>query len=290
MKNDTITITVPPKYREQAEQFFRLYAPENVITCPEEKMRGLKHKSERMCRFCGKKSGEVKFKKDAHVIPEALGNRYLVSDFECDECNHKFGRYEDDLMKYVGVIRTITRTRGKKKVANYVSPNFHASQHDFYGNENAIKLEGKGPDQVFEYDPENNQQTIRIKKPPYTPLNVYKALLKIALCSVDETDLKKYELAFQFLASPNIDKMLQGAHLLVGYRLPNAYETPFGMLFKKVDDNINATTHTFVLFYKSMMLQIFLPFHIDDFRHYSDLRCPALRPLFYKGEIRNLQW
>jgi hypothetical protein len=165
-------------------------------------------------------------------------------------------------------------------VPKYTSPNFHASQHHFYGNENAIKLEGKGQEQVFEYDPENNQQTIRIKKQPYTPLNVYKALLKIALCSVDETDLAKYELAFQFLASPNIDKMLQGAHLLVGYRLPNAYETPFGMLFKKVDDNMNATTHTFVLFYKSMMLQIFLPFHLDHFRHYSDLRCPALPPLF----------
>ncbi len=275
-----MTINITPKYFEQAEAFFNVYSQGKGVVCPDKKPNGMKQRSERVCRFCGKKAGEVKFKKHAHIIPEGLGNKHLVSDFECDECNHKFGRYEDDLIKYLGVIRTITKTVGKKNVPQYRGPNFQASKQNFYGNPDAIKLESKGQDGMFEYDAESNQQTIRIKKPPYTPINVYKALLKMSLCLIDEADIPDYSTAFQFLASDQIDELLQGGFVVVGFRLPNAYDNPFGMLFRKNNDNINATTHTFILFYKSMMLQIYLPFNPTDIKHYRNLDCPYLPPLF----------
>ena len=39
---------------------------------------------ENICRFCGNKGT---FKKKAHAIPEAIGNKSIVQKNECDECN-----------------------------------------------------------------------------------------------------------------------------------------------------------------------------------------------------------
>ena len=45
----------------------------------------------RTCRFCGKRSPEVTFEKQAHAIPECLGNKSLFTAYECDACNGFFG-------------------------------------------------------------------------------------------------------------------------------------------------------------------------------------------------------
>lgn len=42
------------------------------------------------CRFCGRKYPDVKFNKVAHAISHMVENRYLKSDYECDECNEIF--------------------------------------------------------------------------------------------------------------------------------------------------------------------------------------------------------
>lgn len=67
-----------------------------------------------VCRFCGENE-KSKFKKDAHIIPESLGNRFLISNFECDICNEKFSVYEDALNKFIGPIRTLGFVKGKSK-------------------------------------------------------------------------------------------------------------------------------------------------------------------------------
>ena len=51
----------------------------------------LGEKEDRKCRFCGKRPPEVSFRKIAHAIPEALGNKSIQSLYECDSCNEAFG-------------------------------------------------------------------------------------------------------------------------------------------------------------------------------------------------------
>jgi Protein of unknown function (DUF2934)/HNH endonuclease len=49
-------------------------------------------KQPRRCRFCDRtKQDGATFRKKAHVLPQALGNRLLVSAEECDTCNSPLG-------------------------------------------------------------------------------------------------------------------------------------------------------------------------------------------------------
>ena len=70
------------------------------------------------CSICRKKAPEVTFTKEAHVVPESLGNRWLTTRDECDACNKRFGEdYEDDLGKLTLAVRALSGTRAKKKTA-----------------------------------------------------------------------------------------------------------------------------------------------------------------------------
>ena len=74
----------------------------------------------RICRFCGKGKPEVAFKSVAHAVPEFLGNKSLVSQNECDTCNQLLAmKYEDDLAKWFGPMRTVSQIRGKSGVPTY---------------------------------------------------------------------------------------------------------------------------------------------------------------------------
>ncbi|MDV4068904.1 hypothetical protein CMT34_11945 [Elizabethkingia anophelis] len=53
------------------------------------------------CRFCGKDSSETTFKMESHILPQFIGNKFVVSNFECDQCNEKFSRIlENDFATY----------------------------------------------------------------------------------------------------------------------------------------------------------------------------------------------
>jgi hypothetical protein len=64
------------------------------------------------CRFCGKTQNDVTFNNKSHVIPKFLGNFLVVSNFECDECNSHFSKYETELEKYIK-IPLIANTKDK---------------------------------------------------------------------------------------------------------------------------------------------------------------------------------
>ena len=68
-----------------------------------------------VCRFCGNDDRQ-KFQTRAHTFPEALGNKWVFSDDECDDCNARFSVYEDALTKAVGPLLTLGGTKGKHGV------------------------------------------------------------------------------------------------------------------------------------------------------------------------------
>lgn len=58
-------------------------------------------KQKRVCRYCHRSMPEVSFKKVAHTISEALGNKSIKTNDECDECNQFFGdTIEQDFLVY----------------------------------------------------------------------------------------------------------------------------------------------------------------------------------------------
>lgn len=269
----------PSKYEPQADAFFVKYHYGRIIECPTSKRKGLKAPGDRVCRFCKRKSGDTTFRKDAHVFPFALGNKYLVSDFECDQCNTTFSRFENDLINFLGISRTFSKVQGRKKVPGFLSKDIKASQKKIFKNTEAIKVETKVPDEVFSYDPATGLKTVTYSKPPYIPVNVFKCLLKMGLCLIDEKEVPKYACAFKFLLSEKVDTKLNGMMIFI-HRLPESYVDLFGLFFEKRESGFNTMTNSFVLCFDSFMLQIFLPFYEDDLKHYKNLELPLLPPLF----------
>ena len=73
-------------------------------------------KKKRVCRFCGRKHPEAKYNSVAHAISEGLGNKLLLCNEECDDCNNKLSKTESNLMHYLDIRRAmggvLTKTDG----------------------------------------------------------------------------------------------------------------------------------------------------------------------------------
>src|SRR4051812_11798167 len=76
-------------------------------------------KEPKKCRFC--EVANVTFEKDAHAFPEFIGNKHLLSHYECDTCNKEFGEnIEADMANFMLVNHIIAGVQGKsRKVPNY---------------------------------------------------------------------------------------------------------------------------------------------------------------------------
>ena len=94
------------------------------------------------CKMChGRADGGATFKKRPHIIPEALGNRTLFCNEECDTCNGVVGRdLEDGLVKYLSAIRATTPLPSKKGK--------HGAKHKVSGDGTYLKSTGPVKDSI----------------------------------------------------------------------------------------------------------------------------------------------
>lgn len=159
-------------------------------------------RSERKCIFCGNENAE--FTKVAHAVSETIGNKSLISHFECDECNQNFGKmFEDDLGKYMLPYKIITKTFGKN---NQLSSKDMPKEHGIsYGNyriqvnknkpvlENidvkSLIIEAKNNGIVKS---DNNKIEISIPRQHYFPPSIYCSFLKMAYSIMPLTLYPKY--------------------------------------------------------------------------------------------------
>ncbi len=264
-----IKIYYPTKYETRSQNFFNEYDFEKVITCPNEIIRDLKLKSQRVCRFCNLKYGDVSFKKDAHIISNFLGNKYLVSDFECDNCNSIFSSYESHLSNFIEPIRAFKKFFGERENKKFKSPDKKSviENINFQGLQDCVSVSRENVDDpIFEFDREAGETSIKLKKQPYSPLLLYKSILKIALSCLKQEDVKNYQLAFKYLISDSFDEKVKGISNILVYTTPpdTGYKSPFACLFKKRVNNSEICTHVFALHFMNQVYQIVLPLHIND--------------------------
>lgn len=77
----------------------------------------LSDKTPYRCRFCEEIKGPDEFKEKAHAVAECIGNKAIVSSYECDKCNHRFSIYESEIGKlytFYRANRNIPKKGGKK--------------------------------------------------------------------------------------------------------------------------------------------------------------------------------
>lgn len=147
-------------------------------------------KSKRICRFCNKsKEQGAKFSQEAHAISEALGNKTLIINEECDDCNNYFSKsIEKDLITYQRILTTFFGIKNKNnKVSKIKGKNFE------YVNIGDNKMVLK---HIIEQDSRKGSPPKNIPLKFYdkiTVQNIYKALSKFALSVLKKEDLVHFD-------------------------------------------------------------------------------------------------
>lgn len=182
-----------------------------------------------VCRFCRRGYPEVKFKKrNAHAIPEALGNKLIFCNDECPDCNATLSRIDKELAEYLKYRRSEGGIRNKKsKIIKVYGHNF------FYdGSSRKLKIS-----RLAILKETESKYYVKLEgAEPITHLGIYKALAKIAI------DLMPRDLVNEFQST--ID-WIKGE--FIPQKLPNVFyiyqsssvSQPLVQLFVRHDETLN---------------------------------------------------
>jgi len=254
----------------------------------------LKKIKERTCRFCNKSYPKVTFKKKAHVIPQLIGNKEFKSDEECDNCNLKFGRYENDLANFLGIIRTLSMSKGQEGIPTFKNPDKKLTIRDSGRRKNLIEIISEGNDiDHLKIDEKNKKITIEAIKASYKPINVYKSLLKVALALIPVEELDNYKKSMKVLMTNKFDDKLKGNPFmrLLGYFVPGIPVTkPIAFLWKKRSESLNDDIPFRVLsiYFQTYIYQVFITHDLNDRHLYNNknVKLKVIPPFIDKSWIK----
>jgi hypothetical protein len=266
-KSITLTLKLDELNRDRAQHFMSIYDFETIIGDSEKKFY-LGTKKPRICRFCKKTDTEVPFKSDAHVMPQFMGNRNLLSYFECDECNTLFSSYEDSFANFFGISRTFAQIKGQtNKVPKFKDPK--TGLEVFLGDTGIQMSIIEGKDHI-KIDPENKSLEITTERPTYVPIHIPKILIKVGLSMLPETDTMDYDFARRFIMQSDKDVRFKDSNILriLGYFIPGPpkFPRPFAQLFNKksIKSELLCPSRQLILYYANYCFQIILPFADSD--------------------------
>lgn len=127
-----------------------------------------------VCRFCGKKYPEVRFKKkNAHAIPDALGNKLIFCNDECQGCNANLSPIDKELTEY------LKYRRSENKIVNKKNKIIQVWGHNFFydGSTGNLKIS-----RLAILEEKDGKYYVKLEgADPITHLGIYKALAKIAI-------------------------------------------------------------------------------------------------------------
>ena len=137
---------------------------------------------QQVCRFCGRDSANTQFRHTAHAIPELLGNKTLFTREECDQCNSFFGSsIENDLENWTKPTRTFARIKGKKGVPT-LKDEKEGWRIEY--DETAFTITQYESNPKFRVDASERRVELQLKRDPYTPVAVLKALVRVGVNAI----------------------------------------------------------------------------------------------------------
>lgn len=253
-------------------QFYKIYEMENNSFGKSEKKIFLGDKSNRFCRFCGEGKEKTSFKFKAHVLPEFTGNKKLFSYFECDNCNSIFSSYEDALSRYCGLLNTMALLKGKRGVPKHKSSSKELEIFEEQGNIR-IRLILKNRNQLEKFkelkiDKEKGIITIESQKQSYVPKHVLKALVKIGMCLINESDLNHFDRTIKWLLNQYDDSGFDDYLFFSIFEnhLPRPLHVPEAILFRKrkIFEHLACPDKVLIVTFGVFIFQILLPFNKAD--------------------------
>lgn len=187
-------------------------------------------KSKRICRFCNRGSKEVKFKKVAHSISEALGNKKIITNDECDSCNEKFGiGIENDLILYLNLYRNVFGIRGKSGVPKLKGKNFEME------NNGTIEIKQYLTDEEVN-DSDRDDFKVKLEtSQELTAQNIYRTLSKYALSVIDKNLIEHFGETIKWINGEVSFDNLPKVAMLTSYDL-FSYHPKLMVYIRKSDD------------------------------------------------------
>lgn len=213
----------------------------------------------RKCRFCGKTEPEVKFRKRAHAISELCGSHHLLSDYECDSCNSKFSKYEREFSQFMLFYHTIFGVKGKKGVPKY-QRNRNETTGVSYEN-GKVSLRSQVNEAPFvSIKCKDNKFTVAGTR-TYVPIDVYRALLKMALTVIPESEIPYLQDTLRFLCDETYSlQHSKQVFLRVFIGGMNVIRPSSVQLYKRrAGCTKSLPAYLFALSYSNFSFQMFLP-------------------------------
>lgn len=220
----------------------------------------------KVCRFCGRNDQATTFRKDAHAIPEFIGNKYLLSNYECDSCNDFFSvSVEDHFAKYTNLQRSISQVYGKKGVPASKSAS-GLSRVDV--DNDGIKIRSRIDDDFTEIDVENKTFKIKGYRQPYIPRYVYKCLVKMAISLMPYDELTYFKDTIKWLMIRNVSDDNFSTESLKCIRSftpgPHPFKWVTAILLKRKEDSQMTPYMSFFITFANYTFQIFIPLSKKD--------------------------
>lgn len=161
---------------------------------------GEKDISKRICRFCKKSIPEVTFNNNAHAIQDALGNKIIFCNEECDSCNHNLAPVEDQFRIMMDFRRSIFRIPRKEttKAAKIIGKDFIILP-DKNGNPNLYLMQ----DSFHKIDITKPFMHHFELKAPVVNEKMYKALCKMVIDMLPSCELPHFENTIKWISSNN---------------------------------------------------------------------------------------
>ncbi|MDG3555305.1 HNH endonuclease [Acinetobacter bereziniae] len=219
------------------------------------------------CRFCKQTVNDgATFKKIAHTISEALGNKQIITNDECDVCNGIFGdEIEPHLIRYLDIHRAYFQIKGKSGIPKLKFRNGHVA---------IVKDDNEtGSFVIASQDVTKTENGMIITLKPYDPVNkqkVFKSLCKYALSVLDVEDLKDFEKTTQWVrGAVQIGK--NDPQLSIAKHFMHEYSShPHFSVFKRKDDADPSLPHVIAELKMGTLNMIFIvPFSAKDENHFD---------------------
>jgi len=237
------------------------------------------------CRYCGVVD-TLKFQQIAHAFPEALGNNWLISLDECDDCNGKFSVCDAALTEAVGSVLTlggVPRKHGSTRKFGRSSGTVSVMHERRYGRRHqSVKLKGVAEDLGFKIGRGGEFWRIRILMldVAFIPARAYKALAKMGFALIPEQELRHFESERMWLLGLSDDEPVRDHHVVASFgNIGSASPLVTGCLLRRLDPTLPIPYMLFVGCIGSICMQVAIKADVLDAHVPSDAVCRV-----------NLQW
>lgn len=253
------------QYKKAFEEFMHYYVPDLIVTSAITKTK-LNSKKLRVCRFCKRGFPDVTFNKEAHVLPQFLGNSKLIHDIECDTCNEKFGKYETSFADSIGFFRTADGIKGQRGVPKFRNSGLLVySEKNEFGND-VLFIEADHNSKT-EFDEEQKTIRLSVVKSAYTPIHVMKCLFKIGYSLLNDSELEEYFHLEKIINTTLPDDRLKSYCSVLKFSFKYYQKTPIVITFKKRYEfnTEKIPTKVILLYFGRFMYQYILLNSKDEF-------------------------